>query len=168
MSKPDLIDSISEFLQMSLVLIIIGFFLILELSNVIVMYASPGSTKANAVGVFAAWEKSKADPEIHNFVRYLVYWVAGTKLIFISLLIVVLAFADPITQSFAILALIITTATFYVKLFPLIRNIDREGQLTQSGYSKTLGIMIFVMIIAFIVAYLVSAGYLVIELPLPF
>jgi len=42
----------------------------------------------NSIGVFNAWEKSKADPEMHNFVKYLTNWVAGTKLIFIALLLV--------------------------------------------------------------------------------
>ncbi|MDF1540910.1 MAG: hypothetical protein P1Q69_18585 [Candidatus Thorarchaeota archaeon] len=146
---------------MSLVLIIIGIFLILELSNVLIMYLKPGSTKANAVGVFTAWEKSKQDPEVHNFVKYLVWWVAGTKLIFISLMVVILFFADPITQSFAIIALLLSTATFYVKLFPLIRSMDRESQLVTKGYSKMIGVMIFIFILAFILAYLVSAGYIV-------
>lgn len=147
---------------MSLVLIILGIFLILELSNVFALYLRPGSTKANAVGIFSAWEKSKQDPEIHNLVKYLVWWVAGTKLIFISLLLVILVFADPITQSFAILALIISTATFFWKLFPLIRTMDKEGQLVSKGYSRTLGIMIIVIILAFAIAYLISAGYIII------
>ena len=51
-------------------------FMLLELSNVLAMYFAPGSKYANAVGVFSAWEKTKQDPEIHNFVRYLVDWVA--------------------------------------------------------------------------------------------
>lgn len=147
---------------MSLVVIILGIFLILEFSNVLALYFAPGTTKANAVGVFTAWEKSKQDPEIHNFVKYLVWWVAGTKLIFISLMVVILIFGDVITQSFAILALMITTATFYWKLFPLIRTIDAESQLVTKGYSRTLGGMIIIIIIMFLVAYLVSAGYIII------
>ncbi len=147
---------------MTLVLIVLGFFIILELSNVLALYFKPGTTNANAVGVFTAWEKSKADPEIHNFVKYLVWWVAGTKLIFISLLVVILAFADPITQSYAILALTISTATFFWKLFPLVRTIDRESQLVKKGYSRTLGIMIGILILAFVLAYLVAAGFIVI------
>ena len=61
---------------------IIGLIL-LEATNVLALYFFPGSKYANSVGAFKAWEKSKQDPEIHNFVRYLVYWVSGTKLIFI-------------------------------------------------------------------------------------
>ncbi len=137
-----------------LVVLIISIFIILEFSNVLALYFKPGTTKANAVGVFSAWEKSKDDPEVHDFVKYLVYWVAGTKLIFISLLIVILIFGDPITQSFALLAMIVTTLTFFWRLFPLIRKMDREDQLTQKGYSKALGVMILVIVLAFLFVYL--------------
>ena len=62
---------------------------VLEVMNVAVLYGAPGSRKANGVGVFTAWEKSKADPEVHLLVRYLVYWVAGVKVIFLALLAVI-------------------------------------------------------------------------------
>ena len=52
---------------------------VLEVMNVAVLYGAPGSRKGNGVGVFTAWEKSKADPEVHLLVRYLVCWVAGVK-----------------------------------------------------------------------------------------
>ena len=136
-----------------LLIVIISIFLILELSNVFALYFRPGTTKANAVGIFTAWEKSKDDPEIHDFVRYLIWWVAGTKLIFISLLVVILVFADTITQSFAVLALIFSTLTFFWKLFPLIRKMDREEHLTSKNYSRKLGIMILVIILLFVFAY---------------
>jgi len=63
--------------------------------------------------VFKAWEKSKADPEIHDLVKYLVNWVAGTKLIFISLLIVILIVADDRTVVFARIALVISITSFF-------------------------------------------------------
>ena len=66
--------------------IVIIAFILLEASNVLALYFAPGSKRANAVGVFSAWEKSKQYPEIHDFVKYLVYWVAGAKLIFLFLL----------------------------------------------------------------------------------
>jgi hypothetical protein len=110
----------------------------------------------NAVGVFEAWEKSKNDPEVHDMVRYLVYWVAGTKLIFIFLITVVLIFGDFLTQNMAIIALIISIATFYWKLFPLIRKMDKNDQISPKGYSTVLGIMISVMIIALIVGLLIN------------
>ena len=68
---------------MTLMRIAIVGFLILETANIVALYFFPGERVANSVGVFKAWEKSKSDPDIHNFVKYLVNWVAGTKLIFI-------------------------------------------------------------------------------------
>ena len=58
--------------------IVIIAFLILEASNIVVLYFRPDARFANGVGVFKAWEKSKQDPELHDFVSYLVNWVAGT------------------------------------------------------------------------------------------
>ena len=87
-------------------------FLILEAANVITLYFFPESKYANGVGVFKAWEKSKADPEIHNFIQYLVNWVAGTKLIFILLLIVILLTGNHQTLVFSSIALCISIASF--------------------------------------------------------
>ncbi len=110
---------------MNLLTIVTIGFLILEATNVAALYFFPGSKYANAVGVFTAWEKSKADPEIHNFVKYLVNWVAGTKLIFILLIIVILTIADERTLVFAGIALVISIASFFWRFFPLIRQ-DRS------------------------------------------
>jgi hypothetical protein len=59
-------------------------FLVLEVLNVIMLYFTPGTSRGNGLGVFNAYEKSKADPEIHALVKYLINWVAGTKIIFIE------------------------------------------------------------------------------------
>jgi hypothetical protein len=91
----------------------------LEFSNVLAMYFAPGSKYANAVGVFSAWEKSKQDPEIHDFVRYLVYWVAGAKLIFLFLLGVITLFGSSDLQRISLVVLSISTLSFYWRLFPL-------------------------------------------------
>ena len=129
--------------------VIIGF-LILEVSNVIALYFFPDSKYANAIGVFKAWEKSKADPEIHDFVKYLVNWVAGTKLIFILLLIVILIEADDRTLVIAGSTLVISIASFFWRLFPLIRKMDRAEQIEPKNYSVALGWMIggFILVIA--------------------
>ena len=131
-------------------------FLIMEASNVIALYFFPGTKYGNAVGVFKAWEKSKSDPEIHRFVKYLVNWVAGTKLIFIFLLIVILIMADDRTLVFSGIALVVSIASFFWRLFPLIRRMDRDGQIQPEGYSKALGWMIGVFITVFLIAVLVS------------
>ena len=140
-----------------LALAIIGF-LVLETANVVTLYFFPGSKYANGIGVFKAWEKSKHDPEIHNFVRYLVNWVAGTKLIFIALLIVILFMADDQTLVFSAVALVLSISSFFWRLFPLIRKMDRDLQLDPKNYSAILGVMISVFILVFLIAILLARG----------
>jgi hypothetical protein len=137
---------------MSFVQIVIVAFILLECSNVLVLYFAPGFKNANAVGVFSAWEQSKQYPEIHEFVRYLVNWVAGAKLIFLFLLVVIVWVADASVQRLSLLALAIATASFYWRLFPLIRKMDKVGQIKPKNYSVLLGIMIFVFIGVFTAA----------------
>jgi hypothetical protein len=107
------------------------------------------------VGVFRAWEKSKQDPEIHDFVRYLVYWIAGTKLIFILLLMAIILFAGAATQRISVLALVIAILSFYWRLFPLIRKMDQSGQIEPKNYSTVLGVMIFVFVILLLIAVMI-------------
>ncbi|PKO13971.1 MAG: hypothetical protein CVU39_16460 [Chloroflexi bacterium HGW-Chloroflexi-10] len=102
--------------------IVIIVFIFLELSNVYVLYFFPGSKYANAVGVFKAWETSKKYPEIHDFVKYLVNWVAGAKLIFLFLLGVIVFFGNLNLQRLSLIALGLATLSFYWRLFPLIRK----------------------------------------------
>lgn len=135
--------------------VVILIFVLLELSNVLALYFAPGTRYANAVGVFSAWEKSKQDPEIHDFVKYLVYWVAGTKLIFLLLLVMIIIYADINTQRMSLIALIVATLSFYWRLFPLIRRMDKNGQIEPKNYSIVLGIMIFVFITVFAIAVIV-------------
>jgi hypothetical protein len=135
--------------------VIIGFIL-LETTNVITLYFFPDSKLANGIGIFKAWEKSKSDPEMHNFVRYLVNWVAGTKLIFILLLIVILFTADEQTLILTSAALVISIASFFWRLFPLIRKMDRDDQIDPKNYSAVLGWMIFAFILVFLAAIFIS------------
>jgi len=132
---------------MTLIMIVIIGFLILETTNVAALYFFPDSKLANSIGVFNAWEKSKGDPEIHNFVKYLVNWVAGTKLIFILLLVVILLTADEQTMLLTGIALVLSIAVFFWRLFPLVRKMDRDDQLDPKNYSSVLGWMILGMII---------------------
>jgi hypothetical protein len=138
-----------------LTIVIIGF-LIMEAANVATLYFFPGSKYANGVGVFKAWEGSKQYPEIHDFVKYLVNWVAGTKLIFIFLLIVILLSGNENTLLLTAVALIASILSFFWRLFPLIRKMDRDSQIEPKNYSTVLGLMILGFIIVFLVATLVS------------
>ncbi|RKY90373.1 MAG: hypothetical protein DRQ13_12715 [Ignavibacteriae bacterium] len=137
---------------MTIIKIVIIGFVMLELSNILMLYFASGSKKANSVGVFTAWEKSKQYPEIHNFIKYLVYWIAGSKLIFILLLIVIIIFATPEVQRISLVALTVATMSFYWRLFPLIRNMDQRGEIEPKNYSIILGIMIFLFIAVFLLA----------------
>ena len=135
--------------------VVIFIFILLESSNVFALYFAPGSKYVNAVGVFTAWEKSKQYPEIHNFIRYLVCWVAGAKLIFLFLLATIIIFADLNSQRMSLLALAIATMSFFWRLFPIIRKMDRDGQIEPKNYSVVLGIMIFIFILIFLVAAMI-------------
>lgn len=139
---------------MTFVQIVVILFILLEGSNVLALYFAPGSKYANAVGVFTAWEASKRYPEIHDFVRYLVYWVAGAKLIFLLLLAVIVLYGDEQLQRMSLLALAIATSSFYWRLFPLIRKMDKAGQIEPKNYSTMLGVMILVFVVVFIVGAL--------------
>lgn len=135
-----------------IVRIVIVAFLLLEFSNVVALYFFPGSKRANAVGVFSAWEKSKQYPEIHDFIRYLVYWVAGAKLIFLLLLGVIVLFGNLDLQRLSLIALGAATLSFFWRLFPLIRKADRSGQIAPKNYSLLLGGMILLFVAVFTAA----------------
>jgi hypothetical protein len=124
-------------------------FIILETGNIMIMYFLPDSKMGNGVGVFKAWEKSKTDPEIHNFAKYMVNWVAGTKVIFILLLIVFLVWGDDKILPFVGVAMTLSIATFFFRLFPIMKDMDQKGQVDPKGYSKTLRWMILGMILVF-------------------
>ena len=124
-------------------------FIILETGNIMMMYFLPDSKMGNGIGVFKAWEKSKTDPEIHNFTKYMVNWVAGTKVIFILLLIVFLVWGDDKTLPFVGVAMTLSIATFFFRLFPIMKDMDQKGQVDPKGYSKTLRWMILGMILVF-------------------
>ena len=127
---------------MSVLSVAIIIFIILESLNVLTLYFNPGSQIGNGIGVFNAWEKSKADPEMHQFVRYLVFWVAWSKMIFIFLLYVILLTTGESTKLLTVAALIASISSFFWRLFPIIKSLDKAGHITTPGYSKILGIMI--------------------------
>ena len=143
-------------IYMNMITIVSIGFLILEAANVITLYFFPESNFGNGVGVFTAWEKSKADPEIHNFIKYLVNWVAGTKLVFILLLIAILLTGSQQTHFFSSIALVISISSFFWRMFPLIRQMDKDGQIDPENYSNALGWMIATFIIVFFSAFFVS------------
>lgn len=132
--------------------IIILIFILLESANVITLYFFPESTYANGIGVFHAWKKAQADPELGRFARYMVNWVAGTKLIFLLLLVVILWTADAQTLQWVSAVMALAIASFFWRLFPLIRQMSRHKEITPANYDQMLGVMIAVMVAAFALA----------------
>jgi len=141
---------------MNLLSIAITAFIVLESLNVIILYFTPTSKKGNGVGVFNAYEKSKEIPEVHNFIKYLINWIAGTKIIFIFLLIIILFTGNSTTIFYSGIALILSISTFFWKLYPLIKIMDKDNQLAPKGYSRTLGLMILTFIVIFIIAVITT------------
>jgi hypothetical protein len=141
---------------MNILTIAIVLFAILETLNVFMLYFTPGTRKGNGIGVFNAYEKSKADPEVHALITYLINWVAGTKLIFIFLLVIILITGNSTTKLFSVAGLILSILTFYWRLYPSIKSMDKKGYITPKGYSKTLGVMIASFIGVFSIALVLS------------
>ncbi len=127
-------------------------FVVMEMANVCILYFVPDSRKGNGVAIFNEWEKSKGDEDSHLFAQYMTYWVAGTKLIFISLLLVILLTANEWTKIFTLIVMIASIALYYWRLHPIIKKLDQNGEITPGGYSKTLGFMIATFMIMFTLA----------------
>lgn len=137
---------------MNILTIVITMFVVLESLNILMLYFTPGTRKGNGMGVFDAYEKSRENPEVFALVKYLINWVAGTKLIFIALLIVILITGSSTTKLFSVIALILSIFSFFWRLYPTIKKMDGDGQITPAGYSKTLAIMIASFIGVFAIA----------------
>lgn len=131
----------------------------MELANVIILYFKPDSKLGNGVAVFKSWFDVKDDKALSLFVHYMVYWVAGVKLIFIFLLLVVLFTGSTTTQMWAVIAIILSIATYFYKLHPIIKKLDSMGKITPKGYSKTLGYMIAGFLTMFSFALIIHITY---------
>ncbi len=122
--------------------ICIWIFVVLEISNVVILYFKTDSRIGNGVAVFDDWELSKKDENMHLFIKYLVYWVAGTKLIFICLLVVIAIYGDDLVQKFGVGAMVLSISSYYWKLAPIMKQLDLNQKITPRGYSKYLNMMI--------------------------
>lgn len=135
----------------------ISVFCFIEILNISILYFKPELSIGNGVGVFNTYHELQKDPIQKEFINYLVNWVAGAKLIFIMVGIVVVIFGNYYTQLFTIIALIISILSFYWKLFPAIKRLDKQGEITPKGYHIKLNFMILAFILGF-------AAILVVEL----
>lgn len=137
---------------MDILSIAIIIFCIMETANVLILYFTPDSRLGNGVAVFDSWNDCKQDEAMNLFSHYMAYWVAGVKLIFIFLLLVVLFTGNELTKVWAVVAMILSIATYFWRLHPIIKKLDSMGKITPRGYSKTLGMMISGFLIMFTVA----------------
>lgn len=117
-------------------------FVAMELSNVIILYFHPTFPYGNGVAVFEHWEKSKANPEVHLFARYMANWVAGVKLIFIFLLLVIVALGTEELKLGGAVAMVLSIASYFWRLSPIMKELDAMGEIKPKGYSKSLDWMI--------------------------
>lgn len=134
---------------MDILSIAIIIFCIMETGNVMILYFMPDSRLGNGVAVFDSWHEAKKDSAMDLFAHYMAYWVAGVKLIFIFLLMVVLFTGTQQTKIWAVAAMILSIATYFWKLHPIIVKLDAMGKITPKGYSRTLGLMIAGFLIMF-------------------
>jgi len=128
----------------------------IEFLNIIMLYFNPDSKMGNGVGVFNAWAESKKDERIHEFVKYLINWVAGAKLIFVMMAVVIIIWGSYLVQLLTVAALILSILSFYWRLFPAIIKLDKKGEITPKGYSKTLALMITSFIVGFIIILIIA------------
>ena len=134
----------------------ISIFVFIEFLNIMILYSDPSSKMGNGVGVFNDYFDLKENKEVNDFIGYLINWVAGAKLIFIMIGIVVVIFGNYNTQLFTVVALIISILSFYWRLFPTIKKLDKAGKISPTGYYKTLHYMILSFVVGFIIVLVVS------------
>lgn len=139
---------------MNILSIAILIFIVMESANVAILYFWPGSRLGNGVAVFNAYFNPGSE-EQRLFTSYLVNWVAGVKLIFIFLLAVILAIGTEQIKLWAVVAMILSIATYFWRLHPTIKRLDAMGCITPKGYSKALGWMIAGFLIMFTLALVV-------------
>lgn len=140
---------------MNILQIGITIFIMIECLNVLTLYFAPESKYGNGLGVFKQYEKAKENQPLFTFITYLIHWVAGAKLIFIVLGIIVVIFGSETVQLYTVFGFILSISSFYFRLYPAIKKMDSDGELVVPGYSKTLNIMIVAFLLFFIVELIV-------------
>ncbi len=132
--------------------IAITVFIILESANIIILYFFPETKYGNGVAVFNEFYIVQKNESSRLLVKYLVNWVAGTKLVFIGLLLAVLFLGDEIIKVHSLTFVGIAISSYYFKLNPIMKKLDESGEITPKGYSKTLLLMITGIISMFVLA----------------
>jgi hypothetical protein len=131
-------------------------FAFIETLNVLELYFYQDKAMFNGLSIFTAWETSKQTPEVHDLIRYLLNWLAGVKLIVIGLLVVIALTAPEQTLVLVAIVLVLTVASFYWRLHPMLREMDKKGLIKPSGRSKQLALMLSTLELGFVAAVLVQ------------
>jgi len=131
-------------------------FVIIETLNICMLYFAPGMKQGNALGVFKAWDTAQKDENMKEFATYMAAWVAGAKLIFIMLGIVIIIWGNIETQLATCAAMVLSISSFFWRLFPAIKRMDEKGQIDPKGYSKTLLGMIVAFVACFMVVFVIG------------
>lgn len=90
----------------------------MELGNVLILYFMPDSKLGNGVAVFDNWFDAKQDENESMFAHYMAYWVAGVKLIFIFLLLVILFTGTELTKLYGVVAMILSMTLLTCTITP--------------------------------------------------
>ncbi len=134
-------------------------FVMMESANVCILYFAPDSKLGNGVAVFNGFSAAKQDENTNLFVSYMINWVAGAKLIFIALLLVILLTGNEATKFGSVVVMIFSIFTYFFRLHPIISKLDENDEITPKGYSRTLYNMILGFIMMFgcaLVVYIYS------------
>lgn len=124
-------------------------FVVMELSNILVMYFKPNFKYGNSMNTFKQWYKAQEKKPERLFVKYMVNWVANCKLIFLALLVVVVLLGNEIITVCAVMATILSIAIYFVTLHPIIKQLDEMEEIQPKGYSKTLALTIGAFMVMF-------------------
>jgi hypothetical protein len=120
----------------------IWIFVVLESLNVIIMYGKPEFKYGNSMAVFQGWADLKTQEPDHLFAKYLVYWVANCKVIFILLLATIALIGDNSIKVIGVVVTMCSIGLYFVTLHPIITQLDRIGKINPPGYSQTLGVIV--------------------------
>lgn len=117
-------------------------FVLVEFSNIIILYFKPDFKYGNGMAHFTGWADLKKDEGSFLFTTYLVRWIANCKAIFLLLLIIILIFGSDPLKLWGVIITAITIGLYYITLYPVIRRLDQMDKIKPNGYSKTLTITI--------------------------
>lgn len=136
--------------------IVLIFFVVIETLNVLTLLFNPESQIGNGIGIFDVFKASKEDEKVYALMRYLIDWIACTKLIFIGLIIAIVLKGSYVTQQLALVMMIVSILAFFWRLYPRIKVMDQKGWINPRGYSKTLFSMIAVFVVIFFITLILS------------